>query len=158
MSDVTGVVDAAPVGDEGTGSYNGAGVSDRDTIRFLIGDKASPFKLSDAEIDWTLTQHTNVYEAAAVCAETLAGHYAKLVSRSMGRLSVQYGEAQSSYRSLATRLRREAALRGGGPDYGGDSWAEWDDVNSDPDRKGTAIEIDGMTTDSSGIARSLTGD
>lgn len=88
-----------------------------DAVRYLIGDTdpAQP-KIRDAEILWAISEEPNKYLAAAACAETIAGQYAAIASRSrtVGDLSIseQNGSRCTEYRTLADRLRATAVRKG----------------------------------------------
>ena len=83
--------------------------TDRDKVRFLIGDTVSAdAHFQDAEITYLLTTHTTVFDAAIAGAEILAGRYAHRsnYSRSIGDLSIseQYGSSAAEFRELAKTL------------------------------------------------------
>lgn len=87
--------------------------SDRDKIRFLIGDTISAdAHFQDEEITWMLSEWSNdVYKAATAACEILAGRYAHKaqVSKSVGDLSISesYGAQSSSFLALADRLKAQ---------------------------------------------------
>jgi hypothetical protein len=88
----------------------------KDTVRFLIGDtNDQDQQLQDEEIDWLLLQHPNVFLAAALGAENIASQYARQTTKSVGGLSVSYGERQTHYSQLAAALRAEAERTGATP-------------------------------------------
>jgi hypothetical protein len=89
-----------------------APTSDRDKVRFLIGDTVSAeAHFQDEEITYLVTTWGNVYDAAITAAEILAGRYAHRsnYSRSVGDLSIseQYGSSAAEFRSLAASLRAQ---------------------------------------------------
>ena len=89
-----------------------APTSDRDKVRFLIGDTVSDeAHFQDEEITYLLTTWVNVFDAAIAAAEILAGRYAHRsnYSRSVGDLSIseQYGSSATEFRSLAMSLRAQ---------------------------------------------------
>lgn len=89
-------------------------VSQRDQIRFLIGDTDSAdAQFTDEEIAWQLSQWSDVYDAAASCAEVLAGRYAKKAdtTKTVGdlTLSQSYVRAAEGYLHLSDHLRRQHA-------------------------------------------------
>jgi hypothetical protein len=89
-----------------------APTSDRDKVRFLIGDTVSAeAHFQDEEITYLVTTWGNVYDAAITAAEILAGRYAHRsnYSRSVGDLSIseQYGSSAAEFRSLAASLRTQ---------------------------------------------------
>lgn len=85
-------------------------VSDRDKIRFLIGDTISTdAHFQDEEIAWMLGEWAgDVYKAAQAACEILSGRYAHKaqVSKSVGDLSVSesYGAQSTSFLVLADRI------------------------------------------------------
>ncbi len=89
-----------------------APTSDRDKVRFLIGDTVSAeAHFQDEEITYLLTTWGNVFDAAISAAEILAGRYAHRsnYSRSVGDLSIseQYGSSAAEFRLLATSLKSQ---------------------------------------------------
>lgn len=102
-------------------TYSGSpSTSDLDAVRFLMGDTdESDPQLTDSEINWLLTQETNIYYAAAMGADTVSAKYSSVINRSVGSLSIGVGEKAERWSSLATRLRAQAAARGATPYMGG---------------------------------------
>lgn len=103
-----------------TFTYTGdPGSSDRDHIRFLIGDKKQTKQsVTDEEITFLLQQHgDDVTLAAAAAADALANTYSGMAatSKSIGDLSISYehGETAGRYQKLAARLRASMAGVGG---------------------------------------------
>jgi len=94
-------------------SYSGdPGASDKDTVRFLLGDTdpTSEF-LTDEEIGWMLEQETNLYRAAALACELIAEQTQSGVqSKSVGDLSISYGDTAAAWKGKAMALRRRATL------------------------------------------------
>lgn len=89
-----------------------APTTDRDKLRFLIGDTVSAeAHFQDEELTYLLTTWGSVYDAAITAAEILAGRYAHRsnYSRSVGDLSIseQFGSSATEFRSLATTLRNQ---------------------------------------------------
>jgi len=77
----------------------------RDAVRALAQDnQASRMRVSDAEIAFLLTQESNIYTAAARCAEMVAGHIGNVTSRRVGDTSISYGPGY--YTDLARTLRQ----------------------------------------------------
>lgn len=100
-----------------TWEYSGdPSTSDKDAVRFLLGDtNDADQQLQDEEIAWLLLQHTNPFLAGALGAERIASKYARLTSKSVGGLSISYGDRQSQYSNLAAALREEAERTGATP-------------------------------------------
>jgi hypothetical protein len=103
-----------------TWTYSGdPTLSTRDQVRFLIGDTNSSTPIfQDEEIDWLLTQNTNVYLAAASAADAAAsgvvavGGNSATKTKTVGALSISYGDTEKAkdWRTLASQLRVRAAL------------------------------------------------
>ena len=94
-----------------TFTYTGdPSVSNRDKVRFLIGDtiSAEPH-FQDEEIAWMLGEWGgDVYQASRAACEVLSGRYAHKaqVSKSVGDLSISesYGAQSASFLALADRI------------------------------------------------------
>ena len=89
-----------------------APTTDRDKVRFLIGDTVSAeAHFQDEEITYLLSTWGNVYDASITAAEILAGRFAHRsnYSRSVGDLSIseQYGSSAAEFRLLATSLKSQ---------------------------------------------------
>jgi hypothetical protein len=101
----------------GTATYNDDLSTTKDKVRFLLGDTASPYELSDGEIAWLLSEDGDrPYYAAASGARTLAAKYAgEESSRSLGDLSVsrEAGSKAAEFRMLSAHLKEQAAARSG---------------------------------------------
>lgn len=97
-----------------TFTYTGdPSVSDRDKVRFLIGDTISAeAHFQDEEIAWLITQWGDVYTAARAGAEVLSGRFAAKAntSRSVGDLSVSesFTAQADQFRALADRIAQMA--------------------------------------------------
>lgn len=93
-------------------TYSGdPSTSPRDQVRFLLGDTKGqqPVSLSDAEIDWLLTQNgSNAYLAGANAAQQMAGGYAFLTTkaRTIGDFTLinDYVSAEKRMLALSDRL------------------------------------------------------
>lgn len=83
-------------------------------VRFLLQDTsntaAKPALLDDGEIAWAVREELNIYYAAAICAETLAVRSRGVSSKSVGGLSIAYGNAAVSWSTVADRLRARGDL------------------------------------------------
>ena len=112
-----------------TYSYDGAGATDKDTIRFLLQDtdpfNAGEWQVSDEDIQWAYDTwyplyHSDDYVAATI-ADTIAARYAREASYSADGVSVSLGPVGDQYRMLASSLREQfrAKLVGAAPDVGG---------------------------------------
>lgn len=118
-------------------SYSGdPGASNLDALRFLIGDTVEASAVfSDEELDWLLSQNSNIYYAAATAAESAWASYASAESggsgtsgtvktRTVGALSLTYGiledkDRAEQFKAMAKRFRLQAAIGGGWRPYSG---------------------------------------
>jgi hypothetical protein len=88
-------------------------------VRFLLHDTdVAAAQVQDEEISWALVQSADTYSAAAMCADSVAAHYASesSKSRTVGDLSLSESRADraAAWRATADRLRLQA-FRMGGP-------------------------------------------
>jgi hypothetical protein len=102
-------------------TYTGPNSSDRDEVRFYLGDTdpALPL-LGDAELDFLLDVWLSIYDSkiyvAAVAAELIANRLVGLVTVSGDGISVDASTLSERYRALAVQLRsiyRAAQISGG---------------------------------------------
>ena len=117
-------------------SYSGnPAASTLDKVRFLIGDTdIADQQLSNEEIAAALVDAgDNPYAAAIICTEALVSRYARLVTKSIGDLSISYGDTAKNYRSLLGDLRRRATLQLCTPYAGGISVADKEIDEGDSD-------------------------
>ena len=122
------------------------GTSPKDEIRLLIGD-TNPNEplISDEAIAFLLTQEPGPYYAAAAACETIAGNYAREISRTIGPLNLNLASRQTQFEQLAERLRTRAPHRTGvAPIFFGDSYSDKQAAAQDPDLIGTAAKVGGM--------------
>jgi hypothetical protein len=86
--------------------------STKDAVRFLCQDTdMTPglVRLQDEEIEWVLTLQSNIFLAAAQCAEEIALYWSKVQNTRIGPLNIQRGQAPVFYQQLADRLKRTAS-------------------------------------------------
>jgi hypothetical protein len=109
-----------------TYTYDAPGVSDKDTVRFLLQDtNEDEALLSDEEIQFAVTKYKDLYGSlefvAAYLADTLAARYAREASYSADGVSINLAQQAQQFRDLAANLRsqRKNLLVGGFPDVGG---------------------------------------
>ncbi len=94
--------------------YTDPSDSDKDHVRFLVGDTIEEtFSLSDEEINFLVTEEGNIYWAASAAAEGMAAKVAKFVSNSMEGASAQDSQMFMQYREVARQLRLDAQRKGG---------------------------------------------
>lgn len=89
-----------------------------DAVRFLVQDTdVSNPGLTDTEILWLIAQSgDDVYEAAAQSAEQRAASYASFRDKSVGPLSISYGDQSNRLLGVASTLRkRRGQITGFGP-------------------------------------------
>ena len=122
-------------------SYDDGMSSDKDRVRFLIGDtdSADPI-LSDGEVLYALDEEGGVRAAAAFCCDAIAAKYARLADISEGQLSISYSQRYGHYTAKATQLRSRVAVLAP-PTAGGISVAEKDAAEADTDRVVPAFTV-----------------
>ena len=86
--------------------------SSKDAVRFLVQDTnvsvAGAARLCDEEINYILSLQSNVFLAAAQCAQDIAAYWASQQSTRIGPLSVEHSQAVPFYLQLAQQLRNTA--------------------------------------------------
>jgi hypothetical protein len=92
---------------------NDPSTSGKDAVRFLCQDTdmtTGSVRLADEEINWILAfQTTNLFLAAAACADIIAGYWSKVQNTVIGPLAIQRGTQPAEYyQQLAEALRRMA--------------------------------------------------
>jgi hypothetical protein len=120
-----------------TWTYSGnPAASDRDMVRFLIGDTDTTDQLAtDEEIAWAVNLASNNYEAAAEIARGLAAKFARYTSTSIDGISMNYGEKAKQFSELAATLDKEgSAFITALPYAGGTSISDMAAVSADADR------------------------
>ncbi|ATW59905.1 hypothetical protein SEA_WALTZ_27 [Arthrobacter phage Waltz] len=94
-----------------TWTYSGnPGASDRDRVRFLIGDRTqTPQSITDEELQYLLGETATPEDAAILAAEQMADSFAGLsvTSKRIGdlMLATDYGKTGDRFRATAKRLR-----------------------------------------------------
>lgn len=120
--------------------------SDRDMVRFLLGDTDMTDALvQDEEIDvilarWLPVVNTVEY-AASVVAESIAAKFAREANYSADGVSISLANLGAQFRELAASLREQHKnlLVGGTPDVGGISPGEGYDPDIKPLDFGTGM-------------------
>lgn len=131
-----------------TWSYNPAIATSSDKVRLLVGDTNAAAPLfDDGAIAFFLAESTNVYGAAALAADALAGRVADQVDKKVGGTGAEIKASArfEHYKQLAVRLREQAANAAGSlpiPYAGGLSYAEKAADATDPDRILPAFGVD----------------
>lgn len=115
-------------------AYGGDLTSGKDLIRFTVGDKVSPFLLTDAEISSLISiygQTLATVKAAWAIAAILRDQYDKEVGPLKPKLSQRWTHAKE----LAERLQQDLAEQGGFLDTGTTPEIQTaEDAGSYPDR------------------------
>ncbi len=118
--------------------------TDRDKMRQWLGDTDETDKqLSDQQVAYFLSQNPNPIMAASLACTMLAAKYARSVSKTLGRLSVQAGDRMKHYQDLGAALRTQAMRGGGGcvPMYaGGLTRSQHTHYGDNPDRSRPAYK------------------
>jgi len=122
-----------------TWSYTDPSASDKDAVRYLVGDtnSADP-QTTDEEIAWSLTEFSNTRHAAALVCRALAAKYAKCaVSVRVGDVSTSNAAAVSkAYAARAKELDPNGLTKGAAivlPRFGGLSISEKETLSEDSD-------------------------
>jgi hypothetical protein len=88
--------------------------SPKDAVRFLLSDTKDPWKFSDEEITYALSLYNdNVFNGAAELANIMASKYTDRRDKTVGPLSIKYGDLSSRWDNLARSLRQRGKARGG---------------------------------------------
>lgn len=88
---------------------NDPATSDRDAVRFLVGDtNAARPLLDDREVDWAISQHPNQNLAAASLADHLYGFFASKGDFKVGPVNKSYSKVAELFKAKAEQLRAEA--------------------------------------------------
>lgn len=118
-------------------TYVGPADSEKDAVRFLLGDTDSDDQLiQDEEIIFLLEERQDRYHAAADAAEQIAGRFSREVNQSADGLSWSGSSLQQQFFDLAEKLRkmgRRARRSGFAPYAGGLSKREREMDDADQD-------------------------
>lgn len=106
------------VTDSGSWEYSYSGDPSKrpiDKVRFLLGDKNMDQAIfTDSEINFLLTENgQNAYFAAADLATTQAGSYSSYADKTVGPLSIRYGEQANRWTALSKDLRSRGTRQSG---------------------------------------------
>lgn len=90
---------------------NSPATSQRDEVRFLVGDTVSTEQLvSDEEIAYAIVQNSNIKEAASIIAEAIAMKFATMkTSVKIGPIAEEYGNRAEFYAKRAKELKNNAS-------------------------------------------------
>lgn len=91
-------------------TYSYPGNSQRDAVRFLVGDTStSTGRLQDAEIDWLVSTWGNTYRAAAEACRVLASRFTGTAdTKTVGPLSISRSGQQTRWLELAKTYENKA--------------------------------------------------
>lgn len=100
-----------------TWSYSGnPSDSDKDAVRFLIGDTNEDCKLiNDEEINYLLSEENTPLQAAIRACQSISGQYSRLADRTIGDYSEKYSQKAKNYLELADKLQAQANKTGINP-------------------------------------------
>lgn len=139
-------------------SYTGnPALSNRDAVRFLVQDTVEPVPpavglVEDEEINWALTQQTNLYLAAALVARAIGARFSgKADEKQVGDLRIKHADTAKRYFTLADALTAQAGTVGGlaAPYFGGISYDDKKIDEDDSDRVVPAFRVNQFDRDSS---------
>lgn len=85
----------------------------KDRVRFLLGDTSAPWTFTDEEILYVIETQGNVYAGAAELATIKATEYADKKDKTVGPLSISYGESSDRWLAVAKNLRGRSARSSG---------------------------------------------
>lgn len=109
--------------------------SDKDAVRFLIGDTNSDDKLlSDSEINYTLSAEGTVLQAAIHCLQNLIVVYSRQIDVSGDGKSKSLSQRVTSFRTALNSLLERQAMGALNVFAGGISQAQKDVQCADSDR------------------------
>lgn len=95
-----------------TWSYSGdPSTSDKDKVRFLVGDKDTNEQLlTDEEINFLVGKHDSIWGACAEACESIAAQYSKRANVGLGGgLDSDISQKVEHYTNLAKEFRRKVA-------------------------------------------------
>jgi len=123
-----------------TWTYTNPATSDRDAVRFEIGDtnSADP-QITDEEIAYVLAEFSDVVMASIRCCEALIAKYARLVSQGVGSVNVSYSDRIAHYQSVIARLQLRAPSTN--PFAGGTKVADKEAADEDTGRDAPFFKV-----------------
>ena len=132
--------------------------SDKDAVRFLIGDTDTNDQLvQDEEINWALTEG-GVYYAASLTARSISAKFARRADFEVSKdLKVSYSKTAENYNKLADTMDRKASKLAPTPFAGGISVSDKESREEDTDRVKPVFRKSNFMDDES-ITISLTED
>ena len=113
------------------------GVTNTFIVRRFIGDVlTNDQQLQDTEINYAISQYSNLYLAAAECARWISAQYSRKVDTVQGEIRTLYSTQQRAYAARAADLEQRGMSRGAGamPYAGGISVSDKGAQIADQDR------------------------
>jgi len=106
-----------------TWSYDSSLTTDKDKVRFYIGDTDQTDQLlQDEELSFLLTEMSNVLLAAAYAAKAIAAKFSRQADKAVGDLRISLSQKAQAYVSLAADLEKRALTSSACP-----TWQEPED-------------------------------
>lgn len=97
-----------------TNTYSGdPSTSEKDHLRFLLSDTKEPWLFTDEEIQWAYDEHKNIWQAAEELAMKQAASYTDRKDKTVGPLSIKYGQIADRWFDLAEKLRKRSSRNAG---------------------------------------------
>jgi hypothetical protein len=120
------------------------GTSQLMQLRWLIGDTLTKDQqLQDEELNFALSQRTNIYAAAADSCRALSARLSREADATQGNLHTLYSSKARAYAARAGQYEVMAAVRSAGLPYSGQtSRTDYDNVAQDTDRIGPQFGIE----------------
>ena len=83
--------------------------SDSDAVRFMVGDtiRERPL-LDDLEVDWIITQATNLNLRAALACEALWSRFLGISDYTVGSVSKKFSDVAAKFKERAAEFRKDA--------------------------------------------------
>lgn len=123
-----------------TWTYDSDVTTDRDKVRFLIGDTVSEDpQLDDGEVAFLLTQYGSVQAAALAACRALIAKYSRLCDKWVGDLKILASQKQLHYTRLLESLVTTSGNLAAIPSAGGISVGQKESYESDTDRVAPAF-------------------
>jgi len=92
-----------------TWSYDSSLATDKDKVRFYIGDTDTNDQLlQDEEISFLLAEVSNVLLAAAHAAKAIAAKFSRQADKAIGDLRISLSQKARTYMTLAADLEKRA--------------------------------------------------
>lgn len=127
-------------------SYEDGLPTDKDMVRFLVGDINSSDKLvSDDAIEMLLASLEDVYQAAAMICDSLVSRFARVSTITIDGFTVKGADRAEQFRTQAANLRRTSANSAAGalgvPFVGGATVSDVEAAREDTSRVQPKFEV-----------------